>query len=222
MAGPFSGRKTETRRDFFARLGLLTAAAAAAQSELLRHSVFPDAQANQWADSVPDTLNGLAAFIVPGSDPYSVQQGISDAEPGAVAACTGMILATTLDVTEVAPPPFTRFSELVAFLLNQMAQLVNPGGSGPFNSHFANLPFAQKAVVFATMESGQAGEELVRLGGILPTLTAFIAYSEAGLVQPEHCTINGVPVGWLISGYQGVADGRDDFRGYFQGRQSTL
>jgi hypothetical protein len=58
------------------------------------------------------------------------------------------------------------------------------------------------------MESGQAGPELVPLGGILPMLTGFIAYSEAGLLVPEFCTLNGVPVGWANSGYDGVADGR--------------
>jgi hypothetical protein len=53
-------------------------------------------------------------------------------------------------------------------------------------------------------------------------LGGFIAYSEAGLLAPDVCTLSGVPVGWAISGYQGVADGRDDFHGYFEGRQSAV
>src|SRR6266542_2924632 len=37
-------------------------------------------------DLVHDTLNGLSAFVVPGPDAYLVVQGVSTAEPGAIAA----------------------------------------------------------------------------------------------------------------------------------------
>ena len=111
---------------------------------------------------------------------------------------------------------------LVAFILNNVGQAVNPAATGPFDSHFANLSFGEKAAVFAVMESGQAGAELIPLGGALPWLTGFIAYSEAGLLAPDFCTLSGVPVGWANSGYTGPADGHDDFQGYFEGRTSTV
>jgi hypothetical protein len=211
-----------SRRDFLRKSGLLAAAAALAQSEWMGRVLVPRARAEHGPDSVTDTFNGLAAFIVPGNDPYSAHQGVSDAQPGAVSACVGPFLAGTLDLLNLAPPPFPGFGALAAFILNNVGQAVNPAATGPFDSHFANLSFGEKAGVFAVMESGQAGAELVPLGGILPYLTAFIAYSEAGLLAPDFCTLNGVPVGWATSGYEGVADGRDDFQGYFEGRASTV
>jgi hypothetical protein len=209
-----------SRRNFLHKTGLLTAAAALVQSEWVSGLLVPEARAVPGMNAT-DTFNGLAAFIVPGPDPYSAHQGVTDARPGAVAACTGSILAASLDLIDVGPPPFPGFSAFVAFFLNHVAQTVNPTVSGPFDSHFANLSFEDKALVFSVIESGFAGAELAPLGGILPALTAFIAYSEAGLVNPDFCTMNGAPVGWVISGYEGVADGRNDFQGYFQNRRGT-
>lgn len=211
-----------TRRDFLHKSGMLAAAAALVQSDWVSRLLAPIAQADDGPNLVTDTFNGLAAFIVPGPDPYSVHQGVTDVQPGAVAACTGPVLAATLDLIEVAPPPFIGFSRFVAMILNHVAQVQNSAISGPFDSHFANLLFGQKTAVFAAMESGWGGVELMQLGGILAPLAAFIAYSEAGLLTPSICTLNGLPIGWAISGYEGVADGRNDFMGYFQGRRSTI
>jgi len=147
--------------------------------------LLPEARAELGPDLVNDTFKGLAALIVPGPDPYSAHQAVTDTRPGAVAACTGSFLAATLDLIQLAPPPFPAFSTLVALILNNFAQATNPAASGPFASRFANLSFGEKAAVFAVMESGRAGAELVPLSGILPVLTAFIAYSEAGFLVPE-------------------------------------
>lgn len=211
-----------SRRDFLRKAGLLTAAAALMQTEWVSRLVVSEARAEHGPDVVTDTFNGLAAFIVPGDDPYSAHQGVADSRPGAVAACTGPFLAATLDVLNLAPPPFPGFGALTAFILNNVAQAVNPAAAGPFDSHFANLAFGEKAAVFAVMESGQAGAELIPVGGVLPWLTGFIAYSEAGLLAPDFCTLSGVPVGWANTGYTGSADGHDDFQGYFEGRTSTV
>ena len=210
-----------SRRAFLHKSGMFTAAAALVQAGWVTGLLVREARAQQGPNSVADTFNGLAAFIVPGPDPYSTHQGVADATPGAVAACTGAVLATALDLIDLAPPPFPGFGAFVAFVLNHVAQTANPIGTGPFDSHFANLSFGGKGAVFRIMESGQAGPELIPLAGILPALTAFIAYSEAGLVNPDFCTVNGAPVGWVISGYEGVADGRNDFQGYFQNRRNT-
>src|SRR6266536_5394003 len=48
-------------------------------------------------DLVHDTLNGLAAFVVPGPDAYSVAQGVSTPEPGAIAAFVTEIFIPVLD-----------------------------------------------------------------------------------------------------------------------------
>lgn len=210
-----------SRRDFLRKSGLLAAAAALVQTEWMGRVLLPEARAEHGPDLITDTFNGLAAFIVPGDDPYSAHQGVADTRPGAVAACTGPFLAATLDVINLAPPPFPGFGALVSFILNNVAQAVNPAPSGPFDSPFANLSFGEKATVFAVMESGQAGAELIPLGGVLPWLTGYIAYSEAGLLAPDCCTLSGLPVGWANTGYGGPADGHDDFQGYFEGRTST-
>jgi hypothetical protein len=59
----------------------------------------------------------------------------------------------------------------------------------------------------------------VPLGGALPFFVAFTTYSEVGVFDPVKRTLSGAPVGWRISNYEGVADGRDDFQGYFQNRR---
>jgi hypothetical protein len=220
-AGKSNGRDL-SRRHFLRSSGLLAAAAGLMQSQWVGRLLVPEARAAHGPDQVTDTFNGLAAFIVPGADPYSAHQGVTDTQPGGVEACVGPFLGGTLDLLNLAPPPFPGFGALVAFILNNVAQAVNPAATRPFDSHFANLSFGEKAAVFAVMESGQAGPELVPLGGVLPMLTGLIAYSEVGLLVPDFCTLNGTPVGWAISGYQGVADGRDDFQGYFEGRTSTV
>lgn len=210
-----------SRRDFLHKTGLFSAAAALVQAGWVSGLLVPEARAGFGPNSVSDTFNGLAAFMVPGPDPYSTHQGVTDANPGAVTACTGALLSGALDLINLAPPPFPGFSAFVAFILNHAAQTVYPTVTGPFDSHFANLSFGGKATVFGIMESGLAGPELMPLAGILPALTAFIAYSETGLLNPASCTVSGVPVGWMISRYEGVADGRNDFQGYFQNRRSS-
>jgi hypothetical protein len=57
------------------------------------------------------------------------------------------------------------------------------------------------------------------LGGLLPAIAAFISYSEFGVLQPGGTELARRPVGWDLTGYEGVADGRDAFRGYLGGRR---
>jgi hypothetical protein len=109
--------------------------------------------------------------------------------------------------------PFVpQFSATVATLLNGLAQVVNPSATGPFVSPFARLSFAEKAGVFQIMD---ATDSLKPLAAVLPALIAAFTYSEAGAFDPVTRSLTGSPVGWQISGYQGVADGRDEFLGYF-------
>jgi hypothetical protein len=218
-----------SRRELLARSGMTAAAVALANSPALLGKLGRDTAAYaDGPDNVTDTFNGLAAFIVPGPDPYSVQQGVTDAQPGGVAACTGLFMGPTLDLAGLAPPPFPGLGSFVAFILNNVAQGLysqlhgTPEPSGPFSSPFANLSFGDKVACFAAMESGAIDPALVPLAGALPIFTAFIAYSEAGVLIPSLCTLDGVPVGWAISGYEGVRDGRDEFRGYFEGRRKAL
>ena len=201
---------TLDRRTFLGHAIALTAAAIAPLPRFLRERGWLDAAHAAEPDLVRDTLNGLVAFIVPGPDEYSVAQGQSTTEPGGLdAGTTDALIATAEGALPTA-------STLLSTLLNDFAQTINPTASGPFVSHFARLSFAEKGQVFAALE---AIPPLSFLMGTVPSLVAFLAYSEVGVLDPATRTLSGTPVGWTLSGYGGVADGHAEFRGYYQGRR---
>lgn len=200
-----------TRRDLIERATALVAVGALAQ--------LPDlARLNGWLEDaqaaprqVEETFQALVAYVVPGPDRYSRQQGQSNKTPGGVAAGGADILIQTFDhILESRPP----FSATVAAFLNGPS----PQRRGPFSSRFANLTFRQKAVVLQQLE--QSSVEAIRyLGGNLPGLAAFAAYSEAGAFDRRRRRLRRRPVGWRLSGYDGVAEGRAELKGYFKGRR---
>ncbi len=201
-----------SRRDF-----LGNALAAAATAALIQ--VQPFLKIRGWLDTAEaatpdltrDTFNGLLAFVVPGSDAYSIAQGVGTAEPGGVDANVADTLIATVDESTPFVPSF---SAQVAAILNGLAAFVHPNPPGAFASPFANLSFAEKAAVFQIMD---ATAELTLLGGLLPPFAAFFTYSDAGTFDPATRSLTGKPVGWMLSNYQGVADGRDELLGYFPG-----
>jgi hypothetical protein len=166
----------------------------------------------QQSELVRDTLNGVLAFVVPGPDPYSIAQGASTPEPGGVDAAVLDKLIQTLDLSA---PFLPQFSAQVAGILNNVAQAVNPAASGPFPSPFARLSFREKVAVLQIMD---ATEPLKFLAGVLPAIVAYLCYSDASRFDPST---QSLPIGWTISNYSGMAHGRDDFRGYFEGRHSV-
>ncbi|HVK98277.1 MAG TPA: hypothetical protein VM553_00620 [Dongiaceae bacterium] len=209
-----------SRRVFLARTALVTAATAIAPSLLwdmgaAQAAVLPN-------NVIIDTLNGVLAFTVPGGDPYSVQQGQTHSQPGAIEANATLPLMFGLNSGGLAPPPFDTLSELIAFLLNNIASSLNPSVNGPFSSPFANLSFAEKAVVFQLMESGAAGPGLGPVANSLLLYAGLMAYSEAGVLDPATGTLVATPVGWTISGYRGISDGHRDYKGYYNGRRVAL
>lgn len=204
-----------SRRDFLHKSGLLAAALALAQAPGSRW--ISTALASE-PDPCPDTFNGLLAFVVPGNDPFSTQQGLSTPEPGGVGANVTLILIGALDQLVPFPP---NFSGIVAGALNGVAQAVHPGITGPFASPFANLSFGEKAVVFQLMEGGQIDPTLVPLASALLQFVGFLAYSEAGAIDFSTGTLTGTPLGWTLTGYKGVTDGTDEFKGYYQNRRNA-
>jgi hypothetical protein len=202
-----------SRRTFLRDVGLVAAAMGVLNVPgLLRDGWINAAQAAA-SDLVRDTLNGLVAFIVPGPDAHSVHQGVSTTEPGGIDANIADILIESLDQSVPFSP---QFSATVAAILNDVAQQIHAVASGPFSSLFARLSFPEKAMVFAVMESI---DPLKGLAGVLPAVVSFLAYSEAGVFDPHARTLTGHPIGWTISNYEGVANGRNDFKGYFQNRR---
>jgi len=176
-----------------------------------------------------DSFNGLLAMIVPGDDEYSKQQGVTLPQPGGVGAKVAPFLINTYH--ESVPINLTRSTDVdpyiesfVALTLNDVAREVKPFTYGPFLSTFANLQFRDKIEVLRRLEEEQPlyrGTIITFLFNTLPTLTAFLAYSEAAVLDPETRTLTGRPVGWEISRYPGVADGRDEFIGYYRGVQKN-
>jgi hypothetical protein len=205
-----------SRRDFLALTGQLAAALALVPaSGILSERGWLNLAYAAEPDLVHDTVNGLIAFIVPGPDTYSVAQGVSTPEPGGIDAGIIEVLIEGADKSQPSPPPA---SAVIATILNDVAQQVNPSPSGPFLSPFANLSFAEKVTVFAIMESY---DPLKQLAGTLLFFVAFLAYSEAGVFDPGTETLTGQPVGWTLSGYEGMADGWDEFIGYFENRKKV-
>jgi hypothetical protein len=192
-------------------MGLASAAAALSQApDFMTGGRWFEAAHAQELDVVRDTYNGLLAFVVPGSDLYSRAQGVSTPERGGVDAGAAESLIETIDRST---PLIPQFSAQVAALLNGVAAAVNPAATGPFASPFARLPFAHKAAVFQFMDASDAYRVL---SGVLPAFVAFFVYSEAGTFDTVTRSLTGKPLGWTLSNYQGVADGRDEFRGYLK------
>jgi hypothetical protein len=205
-----------SRRAFVVQVGLLASALAPLPGVLKRAGFLDDAQAAA-PDVVSETFNGLVAFVVPGPDAYSVAQGESTAEPGGIDAGATPALIAGLNFAQWFNPTA---AEGVATLLNGVALVVNPGAAGgTFSAPFANLSFAEKAAVFAVLESDPQFAPLRSLVGSLLGLVAFLSYSEVGVFDPGTRTLVGQPVGWTLSSYDGVAEGRDEFRGYFEHRR---
>ncbi len=216
---PDAEARALSRREFFRRSGLLAAAAGLANLPAWLTGCAPQtAVLGAQSDPLRDTLHGLEAFVVPGNDAYSVHQGVSAPDAGAVDAGTADILIADLDLLV---PFLPQFSAQVAGILNAVAQAINPSVSGPFESTFANLSFQEKVIVFAVMESGQIDPALAPLATGLLQFVGFLAYSEAGVFDPGTGALTGRPLGWTMSNYAGVSDGHDEFKGYYQNRRKV-
>jgi hypothetical protein len=170
----------------------------------------------QTPDLTRDTLNGVAAFFVPGRDPYSVHQGESTPEPGGLEAGAGEGLFQGLNF---ANPFLPTLADTVAGLLNTTALALYPTVSGPFLSAFCNLSFVQKGRVFAALEGSPASAPIA---GVLPVIVGFLSYAETAVFDPVLRTISGRPIGWTLSNYSGVSDGRNEFKGFFKNRRKAL
>lgn len=202
---------TPSRRTFV-RSALIAAAAATLGGSPVFKGVAAFARSST-ADLIRDTFDGLVAFVVPGPDSYSVAQGMSTPEPGGLDCGITSLL---IDATDESAPYLPQFSAIVAGILNNLADVVHPGATGSFVSPFARLAFSEKAAVFEIMDGT---EPLRPLAGVLPVFVGFLCYSEAGVFDVNTRTVTGRPVGWTISKYEGVADGRDEFLGYFENRR---
>jgi hypothetical protein len=212
-----------SRRSFLTRAGILGGLAALGELPLL----LPEAALAQAGGSTAEALNGLVAFVVPGPDVYSVAQGQTSSSPGGIAAGATQALTDLLDhYVPVTPGLDLPASGGVASFLDATALQVNPAATGGgFSSPFARLSFAEKVEVMRRMEEltesqkDGPGGELRFVTGILIGATAFLSFGEAGVLDPATRQLKEEPVGWAITNYDGVAEGRAELRGYWQGRR---
>jgi hypothetical protein len=219
-----------TRRDLIERGGTLGIAAFLAQLPgfLSAKGWLEDAYA-QSGDVVVETLSGFVAFILPGDDPYSEAQGTKTDEPGGIAAGTVEVFIRNLDAFVPVAIPGVGTETLpasggVAMLLNRYALEVNPAaGEGDAVSPFARLSFDEKAQAMRLFEADPLwdGTEFKFVSGILPGFVGFLAWSEAGVIDPETRQPESRPVGWKLSKYDGPAEGHPEFRGYYRGHRSA-
>jgi hypothetical protein len=212
-----------SRRSFLTRAGVLGGVAALGQLGLL----VPERALAQTPAAAVEALNGLVAFVVPGPDVYSVAQGQSSNSPGGIAAGATQALVDLLDhYVPVTPGLDAPASGGVAAFLDATALQVNAGASrGGFSSPFARLSFDEKVEVLRRMEEltesakDTPGGELRFVTGILIGATAFLAFGEAGVIDKSSRQLKEQPVGWAITNYDGVAEGRKELRGYWQHRR---
>jgi len=176
-------------------------------------------------DYPAQAFKALAAYVVPGDDAYSVQQGLAVARPGGVAAATDVMLRETYDLAiavGIAPAFAVNLPGAagVALLLDVFTRARYPQVAAvPFAHPFANLRHGQKALVLADIDTAQLLEDSV-LGfafGTLITLAAFGCYGERGVYDPATRTLRARPVGWELARYDGVSNGWPEFRGYWAG-----
>jgi hypothetical protein len=167
------------------------------------------------AELVRDTLNGLVAFVAPGPDSYSVAQGESSLRPGGIAVGATETLIGLIDA--LAPITAPGNSAAVASVPNAVAEQVGPGASrGGFRSHFARLSFDRKAEMLRRLD-GDPAPPVRYLAAFAPALAALISYAEYGALSGRRLLRR--PVGWNLSRYEGVADGRAELLGYYRGRR---
>ena len=186
--------------------------------------------AAQSPDVTADTLSGLVAFALPGDDAYSVAQGESHPGPGGIAAGAVPALIETLDQYIPAAAFGSREGAIpasggVATALNDYALSVNPtAAAGSFASPFARLRFAEKIEALRRFESDPIHEntELRFVGSILPSVAAFLSFSEAAVWNRPGRVLNGRAIGWDIAQYATPSEGQAEKRGYWKGNRRAI
>jgi hypothetical protein len=118
------------RRQFLLRTGTLGAAATVAlypsiaRAAGLLDPVIDDVAAPALKLLARDTVAGLVAFSVPGQDPYSQAQGVTDTRPGGIEAKTTDVFMVDLD--DFLPVPDTYVHALAASFTTAVSDIPIP------------------------------------------------------------------------------------------------
>ena len=129
-----------SRRDFVARSGLAGLALVFVPLRSVVRERGWIAGDSTGSSLVRESLDGLAAYVVPGTDAFSVAQGVTASGPGAVAARATDGFIDVVDA--LAPVTAPGNSATVAAVLNALAGQLHPRNSrSGFRSQFAGLSF---------------------------------------------------------------------------------
>src|SRR3989442_1564383 len=80
---------------------------------------------------------------------------------------------------------------------------------------------ARQGWLQAAPETETEGSELRFVSGILIGAVGFLSHTEWGAYDFQARRLKSVPVGWTTSHYAGIAEGRNELKGYFQGRRAV-
>lgn len=218
MKRPENPNMTPTSRRRF------LAGAAAGAGGLVVAGSWP-APAAAGVTSIDHAFAGVAAFVAPGNDSFSRQQGVQTTQPGGVDAQAGRVVIETLDA---ALPLVAGEAEVrapgalgVAILLDTLAvQRKALSVVGPFASPFANLKYLDKRWVLEQLDLSPLlnGTPLEYGGNAITTLAAMGAFSERASFDRQAQQLRDRPKAWDRSKYGGVSDGWPEFIGYYQDR----
>lgn len=173
---------------------------------------------------ITDAFDGLAAFVLPGNDPFSRQQKKTFPGPGAVANLGGLVVRETLDqyvpiqIAEAALPAPGALG--YALILQTVSLGIEPlSFIGPFAHPFANLSWQRKLGVLQQVEElpGLTGSVIGYSANALTTIAGLGAYSERSAFDRRTEELTGRPVSWDYSNYGGRSDGWPEFIGFLDG-----
>jgi hypothetical protein len=174
------------RREFFVRAGVVGAAVVLLDAVDLTDATSPaeagvPAPVASLLDQLAtDTINGLIAFVVPGPDPYSVAQGVSDPVPGGIDADGTAFLLNALD----------NFFPVPAEPLSLLVQALATGLSDKVPLLPAGLTLNLGAPLELTTALDQVLAGLVGLNGSVPLseMVALLLNFLASTVDPASIT----------------------------------
>jgi hypothetical protein len=174
------------RREFFVRAGVVGAAVVLfdavdfAEATAPAGAGVPAPVASLLDQLATDTINGLIAFVVPGPDPYSVAQGVSDTVPGGIDADGTAFLLNALD--NFFPVPAEPLSLLVQALATGLSDKV------PLLPAGLNLNLGAPLELTTALDQVLAG--LVGLNGSVPLseMVALLLNFLASTVDPAAIT----------------------------------
>lgn len=168
---------TQSRRQFLLRGGLLGAAMTVAGTGLFLPSaraiepLLPGHARTVLQLLAKDTISGLVAFALPGSDAYSRAQGVTSPTPGALDARAEQLVLDALD--NFLPFPARLISPLAAALATATSDALPPASISPLTTRLEEAAAKLDDALAIVLEN----DETVPLSALVSILLNFVATS---------------------------------------------